>query len=84
MVNSGPGVELAGQARGGVAILDAQLAAGPVAVGVDGSLRHAELARDLLRRQMLVDQAQAFALAWGEQPHRIIGYDISRGHDASS
>jgi len=43
-------VELPGQAGGGVAVLDAKLAAGPIAIGVDRGLRHAEFARDLLRR----------------------------------
>jgi hypothetical protein len=41
-------VELARHPRGGVAILDAQLAARPVAIGVDRGLRHAEFAGDLL------------------------------------
>jgi hypothetical protein len=41
-------VELTGEPGGGVAILDAELAARAVAIGVDGSLRHTELARDLL------------------------------------
>jgi hypothetical protein len=50
MVNGRVNIQLAGEARGGVAILDAQLAAGAVAIGVDGSLRHAELAGDLLGR----------------------------------
>jgi hypothetical protein len=48
MVNDGVSVELPRQARRGIAILDAQLAAGAVAIGVDGSLRHAEFAGDLL------------------------------------
>ena len=42
-------VELAGEARGGVAILDAEFAPRAVAVGVDRSLGHAEFAGDLLR-----------------------------------
>jgi hypothetical protein len=49
MVNSDVGVQLARQARGGEAILHTQLAARAVAIGVDGGLRHAQLAGDLLR-----------------------------------
>jgi hypothetical protein len=77
-------VELAGEPRGGVAILDAKLAPGPVAIGVDRGLGHAQLAGDLLRRQVLVDQPQAFALAWGEQPHGIFGNDVPCSHGESS
>jgi hypothetical protein len=84
MVNGPIPVELTGDAGRGVAILDAQLAASAVAVGIDGSLRHAEFAGDLLRRKVLVDQAQAFALARREQPHRIFGDDVSCGHDGDS
>ncbi|MFA5601627.1 MAG: hypothetical protein WDA06_13610, partial [Phenylobacterium sp.] len=46
-----------------VAVADAELAAGPVAIGVDGGLRHPQFARDLLGRKVLVDEAQAFALS---------------------
>jgi hypothetical protein len=77
-------VELAGQPCGGVAILDTQLAAGAVAIGVDGGLRHAEFASDLLGRQMLIDQPQAFAFTRREQPHGVFGNDIARDHSASS
>ncbi|HLZ76537.1 MAG TPA: hypothetical protein VKQ35_16135 [Phenylobacterium sp.] len=84
MVNGPVAVELARDPRRGVAILDAQLAARPVAVGVDGSFRHAEFAGDLLRRQVLIDQPQAFAFARREQPHRIFGDDVSCGHSDAS
>ena len=77
-------VELAGEARGGVAILDAELAAGAVAVGVHRGLGHAQLAGDLLRRQVLVDKPQAFALAGRQQPDGIFRDDVSCDHDASS
>lgn len=77
-------VELTGEAGGGVAILDAELAAGAIAVGVHRGLRHPELAGDLLRRQVLVDEAQAFALARGQQPDGILGDDVSCDHNASS
>jgi hypothetical protein len=73
-------VKSAGEAGGGVAILDAELAAGAVAVGVHRGLGHAEFAGDLLRRQMLVDQSQALALTRCEQPHRVFGDDVSRDH----
>jgi len=77
-------VELAGEPGRGVAILHAQLAAGAVAVGVDRGLRHAEFAGDLLGRQVLIDETQAFALARREQPYGIFGDDVARDHDASS
>ena len=80
MVNGGLAIELARQARRGVAVLHAQLASRAVAIGVDGSLRHAEFAGDLLRRQMLIDKPQAFTLAWREQAHRIFGDDIACAH----
>jgi hypothetical protein len=50
MVNGAVSVQLSRNARGGIAVLDAELAAGAVAIGIDGSLRHAEFAGDLLRR----------------------------------
>jgi hypothetical protein len=77
-------VELPGEAGRGVAILDAELAPGAVAVGVHRSLGHAEFAGDLLRRQVLIDQPQAFAFARREQPHRIFGNDDACDHSASS
>ncbi len=84
MVNSALPIELTGKARGRVAVLHAQLAAGAVAIGVDGSLRHAEFAGDLLRGQMLIDQPQAFAFARCEQAHQIFGDDVACAHvDAS-
>ena len=55
-------VELADDARGFVAVGDAELLAGAVAVGVDRGLRHAQLAGDLLGAEVLVDEAQTFAL----------------------
>jgi hypothetical protein len=84
MVNRNVNVQLARQARRGVAILHAQLAPGAVAIGIDGSLRHAEFAGDLLRRQVLIDQPQAFALAWREQSHRIFGDDVACSHSLGS
>jgi hypothetical protein len=77
-------VELAGELGRGVAVLDAELAPRTVAVGVHRRLRHAELAGDLLRRQVLVDEAQAFALARGEQSHRIFGDDVPCAHGANT
>lgn len=46
-----------------VAVVDAQLAARTVAVGVDRRLRHSEFAGDLLGAHVLVDQPQTIALA---------------------
>jgi len=77
-------VELAGEAGGGVAVLDAQLAPRAVAIGVDRGLGHAELAGDLLGGQVLVHQTQAFALALCEQSHRIFGNDAPCGHGDAS
>jgi hypothetical protein len=47
MVNN-VNVQLARKARGGVAVLNAKLAARPVAIGVDRRLRHSQFAGDLL------------------------------------
>jgi hypothetical protein len=55
------------QTRGLVAVVDPELAARAIAVGVDRGLRHTQLAGDLLRAHVLVDQPQAIALARGEQ-----------------
>lgn len=56
-------VELAEDARRLEAVIDAQLAAGAVAIGVDGRLGHAQFAGDLLGAEMLVDEAQAITLS---------------------
>jgi hypothetical protein len=77
-------VELTGQAGGGVAVLDAELAPGAVAIGVDRSLGHAQFAGDLLGRQVLVHEPQAFALARREQPHGVLGDQVACAHSASS
>ena len=77
-------VELSGELGRGVAVLDAELAAGAVAIGVDRSLGHAELAGDLLRGQMLIDKPQAFALTRREQSHRIFGDDVPCAHGATT
>jgi hypothetical protein len=42
------------------------------------------LAGDLLRRQVLVDKAKAFALTRGEQSHRIFGDDVPWAHVANT
>ena len=55
-------VEFAQDAGGLEAVVDAQLAPGAVAIGVDRRLGHAELAGDLLGAEMLVDQPQAITL----------------------
>lgn len=84
MVNGGGerrvAVELAGHARGGVAVLDAQLAPGAVAIGVDRRLGHAEFAGDLLRGKVLIDQPQAFALTLGEQAHKVVRSVVPCAH----
>jgi hypothetical protein len=73
-------IELAGQARGGIAVVDAKLLARAVAVGVHRGFGHPQLAGDLLGRQMLVDQTQAFPLPGGEQADRIDGRGRARWH----
>ena len=50
------------QAGGVVAVADAELGAGAIAIGVDRGLGHAELSGDLLGAEMPIDQAQAFPL----------------------
>ena len=77
-------VELPGEARGGVAVLDAELAARAVAIGIHRGLGHAELAGDLLGRQVLIDQAQAIALTRREQPHRVFGDNVPCAHGATT
>ena len=77
-------VEPAGDTGRGIAVLDPELAPRAVAVGVHRGLGHAELAGDLLGRQMLIHEAQAFAFARCEQPHRIFGNDVACDHSASS
>jgi len=73
-------VRLPCEARGGVAVLDAELAARAVAIGIHRGLGHAELAGDLLGRQVLIDQAQAIALTRREQPNRVFGDDVPCAH----
>jgi len=63
-------------AGGGVAVVDAELAAGAVAIGIHRGLRHAQLAGDLLRAQVTVHQAQAFALSGGQKLDGILGHDL--------
>ena len=77
-------VEHPGETGGGVAILDAQLAPRPVAIGIHRGLGHAEFAGDLLGRKMLIDQPQAFALTRGEQSHLFFGNGVARSHSADS
>lgn len=84
MVNGRVNIQLTRQARGRVAVLDAQLAAGAVAIGIDRSFRHAEFASDLLGRQVLINQTQAFAFARCEQSHGIFDDDVACSHSASS
>jgi hypothetical protein len=73
-------IELSRELGGGVAVYDAELAPGAVAIGVHRRFRHAELARNLLRGQVLVDEAQAFTLSRCEQSHRIFGDDVPWAH----
>ena len=84
MVNRQIDVQLTRQARRGVAVFHAQFAAGAVAIGIDGSLRHAELAGDLLGGKVLIDQPQAFALTRREQSYRIVDDDVARSHIGGS
>ena len=76
-------VQLAQQARRGVAVVHAELPAGAVAIGVDGGLGHAQFARDLLRRQMLIHKPQAFPLSRREQADGIHSGVSARRHAAN-
>ena len=75
-------VALAQEAGGAVAVVDAKLSAGPVAIGVHRGLGHAQLAGDLLRRQVLIDQPQAVTLPWREEPDQIFGDFTACAHYA--
>jgi hypothetical protein len=82
--DGGVDVQAAGDAGGGIAVLDPQLAARAVAIGVDRGLRHTQFAGDLLRGKMLVDQPQAFAFALREQAQRVIRTVVPCAHSARS
>jgi hypothetical protein len=71
---------LAGETGGAVAVLDAQLAAGAVAIGVDRGLGHAELSGDLFGGQVLIDQPQAFTLSRRKKRGWIVGDIRSVSH----
>lgn len=77
-------VKLAGQAGGGIAVVHAELAPGAIAIGIDRSLGHPKLTGDLLRRQVLIDQSQAFALAWRKKPGWIIHDIRSSAHSGDT
>ena len=77
-------IELSGDPGGGVAVLDAELAPGAVAVGVHGSLGHAKFAGDLLGGKMLVDQPQAFTLPRRKKAGWIIHDVRSCAHDPNT
>ena len=61
----------------GVAVGDAQFPARAVAIGIDGILRHPQLARDLLGAEMPVDETEAFPFAQGQKLDR--GHPVLRG-----
>jgi hypothetical protein len=84
MVNRTFRVELAREARRGVAVLDAQLAPRAVAIGVHRGLRHAQFAGNLLGRKVLVHETQAFALTLREESHRVIGTVVACAHSSRS
>ena len=75
---------IAQQAGRLVTVVHAEFPARAVAIGVDRRFRHAELACDLLRTEMLVHEAQAFAFALREQLHRVLRDDRTRRHGALS
>ena len=77
-------IELAGETRGAVAVIDAELAPGAVAIGVDRRLRHPELTGDLLGRQVLIDQPQAFTLARRKKRGWIVRDIRSCAHNADT
>jgi len=67
-----------------VAVADAELAAGPVAIGVDRGLRHAQSAGDLLGGEVLVDEAQAFALSWRQELDLRVLHNIRLAHSENN
>lgn len=77
-------IELAGETRRAVAILDAQLAPGAVAIGVHRCLGHPELAGDLFGRQVLIDQPQAFTLTRRKKRGWIVRDIRSCAHNADT
>jgi len=77
-------VELAGETGGAVAILHAEFASGAVAIGVDRSLGHPELAGDLLGGQVLIHEPQAFALTRRKKRGWIVRDIRSCAHNADT
>src|SRR5439155_4317151 len=77
----GGGASIGGKQSGGlIPVRGPQALARPVEVGVDGVLRDAELACDLLGTEVLDDQAQAFALARGQELEPLLWLDVRRPH----
>jgi hypothetical protein len=74
-------VELTGETGCAVAVVDTELAPRAIAVGVHRRLGHAELAGDLLRRKVLIDEPEALALARRKKPGRIIDDVRSCAHN---
>ena len=68
----------------GVAVVDPELAAGAVAIGVDRGLRHAELTCDLFGAEVLVHETQAFPLASGQQLYPVAGQVVGFPHKTHS
>jgi hypothetical protein len=75
---------LAREARGRIAIVYAELAPRPVAIGVDRGLGHAKLTGDLLGRKMLIDKTQAFTLARRKKAGWIVNGIRSCAHSPST
>jgi hypothetical protein len=64
--------------------VNAKLAPRAIAVGVDGSFRHAQLAGDLFGAQMLIDKPKAFTLTRREQLNAILIDIGARRHNGHS
>jgi hypothetical protein len=68
------------EARGLVAVVDAQTLAGLVQMSVDGVLGNAELTADLFGAQVIVNQPQALALARRQQLDCLNGRRVGLAH----
>ena len=59
-----------------ISVARAKFSPGTVAIGIDGSLRHAQLAGDLLGTEVTIDQAQALALTLSQSVYEILCHSL--------
>ena len=67
-----------------VAISNAEFAPGAVTVGVDRRLRHSQFAGDLLGREVLINEAQAFALSRRQELDFRVLRNVSLAHSENN